>query len=200
MSWDEVSMRVIKMVAREILGPLSCLFNCCMREGHYPAFFKVAQVVPVFKSEDPTEFSNYRPISLLPVLSQVFERVLQGRLLEFLDRQGVVTPGQYGFRSGHSMVMAVLDMVERVMEVWRKKNVALGIFIDFKKAFDTVDHGILLAKLEHYGVRGEALGLLGSYLGGRSQYVVYNGGIREERGRVRGPAGLSFGAPVIPSL
>jgi hypothetical protein len=103
-------------------------------------------VVPVFKSEDPTEFSNYRPISLLPVLLQVFERVLQGRLLEFLDRQEEVIPGQYGFRSGHSTTMAVVDMVERVREAWREKNVALGVFID-KKAFDTVDHRILLSKL-----------------------------------------------------
>jgi retron-type reverse transcriptase len=96
---------------------------------------------------------------VLPVLSQVSERVLQGRLLEFLDHQGVVIPGQYGFRSGHSTAMAVL---ERVREAWRKKNVTLGVFMDLKKEFDTVDHRLLLAKLEHYGVRGEALGLLES--------------------------------------
>jgi hypothetical protein len=147
MGWSEVSLQVIKTVAREISGPLSHLFNCCMRGRHYPAFFKVAQVVPVFKSEDPTEFSNYRPISVLPVFLQVFERVLQGRLLEFLNRQVVVIPGQYGFRSRHSTAMAVLDMVERVREAWRNKNVALGVFLDLKKAFDTVDHRILLAKL-----------------------------------------------------
>jgi retron-type reverse transcriptase len=88
-----------------------------------------------------------------------------------------ITPGQYGFRSGHSTAMAVVDMVERVREAWRKKNVALGFFIDLKKAFDTVDHRILLSKLEHYGVRGEVLRLLGSYLKDRSQYVEYNGGI-----------------------
>jgi hypothetical protein len=121
MGWDEVSLRVIKTVAREISGSLSCLFKCCMR-GVTPAFFKVARVVPVFRSEDPTEFSNYRPISVLPVLSQVFERVLQGRLLQFLDKKEVVIPGQYGFRSGHSTAM-----VERVRKAWRKKNFALGV-------------------------------------------------------------------------
>jgi hypothetical protein len=73
--------------------------------------------------------------------------------------------------------MSCLDMVERVSEAWRKKNVVLGVFIDLKKPYDTVDHRILLAKLEHYGVRGEVLGLLGSYLRDMSQYVVYNGGI-----------------------
>jgi hypothetical protein len=135
----------------------------------------IANIRPVFKSEDPTKFSNYRPISVLPVLSQVFERVLQVRRLEFLDLQGVINPGQYGFRAGHSTAMAVQDMVERVRGAWDSKRATLGVFIDLKKAFNTVDHGILLAKLEHYGVRGEVLGLLGSYLEGRFQNVVYNG-------------------------
>jgi hypothetical protein len=98
------------------------------------------------------------------------------RLLEFLDVQGVINPGQYGFRAGHSTAMAVQDMVERVRGAWNSRRAALGVFIDLKKAFNTVDHGILLAKLEHYGVRGDVLGLLGSYLEGSFQYVVYNGG------------------------
>jgi hypothetical protein len=87
-------------------------------------------VVPVFKSEDPTEFSNYRPVFVLPVLLQVFEKILQGRLLEFLDHEEVIIPGQYGFRFRHFTAMAVVDMVERVREAWRKKNVALGVFIE----------------------------------------------------------------------
>jgi retron-type reverse transcriptase len=107
----------------------------------------------------------------------------------------VVIPAQYGFRSGHSTAMAVLDMVERVREAWRKQNVALGVFIDLKKAFDTVDHRILLANLEHYGVRGEALGLLGSYLRDRSQYVVYNGG---ESGRCGVECGVPQGSVLGP--
>ena len=117
------------------------------------------------------------------------------RLAGFLDRNRVIIPGQYGFRSGHSTAMAVLDMVERVRGAWGRGNAALGVFIDLKKAFDTVDHGLLLAKLEHYGVRGGALGLLGSYLGGRSQYVVYGG---HESGRASVEGGAPQGSVLGP--
>ena len=184
MGWDGVSPRVIRGVARELSGSLSRLFNCCMRGGFYPACFKVARVVPVFKGGDPTEFSNYRPVSVLPVLSQLFERVLQKRLVAFFDRHRVIVPGQYGFRAGHSTSMAVLDMVERVRGAWEKGDVSLGVFIDLKKAFDTVDHQLLLGKLEHYGVRGQTLELLRSYLEGRAQYVQY-GGFESESGQVK---------------
>ena len=181
--WDGVSPRVIKAVAYELAGPLSRLFNSCMREGHYPGSFKVARVVPVFKAEDPTQFSNYRPVSVLPVLSQVFERVLYKRLTKFLDKHKVIIPGQFGFRTGHSTTMAISDMVEKVRAAWASKEVALGVFIDLKKAFDTVDHEILLQKMEHYGIRGVANKLIKSYLRDRTQYVQY-GGYESERGVV----------------
>ena len=186
--WDTISPRVIKGVAGELAGSLSRLYNCCMREGYYPTCFKVARVVPVFKGEDPTEFSNYRPVSVLPVLSQIFEKVIRTRLIRFLDDKKIIITGQYGFRAGHSTAMAVLDMIEKVRDAWGQGNVALGVLIDLKKAFDTVDHSILLAKLEHYGIRGKAYKLMESYLEDRTQYVLYDGYESE-----RGP--LSCGVP-----
>ena len=166
----------------ELAGPLSRLYNCCIREGYHPSCFKVARVVPVFKADDPTKYSNYRPVSVLPVLSQIFERLLKARLTD-TNKHKVIIPGQYGFRKGHSTAMAVLDMVEKIRAAWTEKNVALGVFIDLKKAYDTVDHDILLAKLEHYGIRGNTLQLLESYLKDRTQYVSY-GGFESERGLV----------------
>ena len=108
----------------------------------------------------------------------------------------MVNPELYGFREGHSITMAILDMVERVRAVWGKKNVTLGVFIDLKKAFDTVNLRVLLEKLEHYGVRDEAHGLLASYLQGREQYVVYGGGVESKRNKVEG--GVPQGSVLEP--
>ena len=172
---DGVSPAVLRYICREVSAPLSRLLNVCLEVGYFPDFLKLARVTPVFKSGDPTEFGNYRPISVLSAFSKIFERVIQGRILGFLKRQGTILGSQYGFRRGHSTYMAVLDMVEKIREAWEKGEHCLGIFIDFKKAFDTVDHQILLSKMEHLGIRGVPLELIRSYLKNREQYVVFNG-------------------------
>ena len=97
------------------------------------------------------------------------------RLLSFFKKGGHILGSQYGFRSGHSTDMAILDMVERILKAWEDGDHCLGVFIDFRKAFDTVDHCILLSKLEHLGIRGSSLELLRSYLSNRNQYVIFNG-------------------------
>ena len=95
----------------------------------------------------------------------------------------IITSGQYGFRAGHSTDLAITDMVEKIRAAWGEGEVSLGVFLDLKKAFDTVDHQILLSKMEHLGLRGRALDLIRSYLGGRAQYVCY-GGFESDRGSV----------------
>ena len=172
---DGIAPSVVWCAASAVSVPLSGLINACIESGHFPDFMKVARVTPVFKADDPTQFGNYRPISVLPVFSKVFERIIQDRVLRYLKREGLFIPSQYGFRRGHSTDMAILDMVENIRAAWEKGESCLGIFIDFRKAFDTVDHGILLAKLEHIGIRGAPLELFRSYLNSRRQYVVFNG-------------------------
>ena len=172
---DDFSPSVLCWISKEISTPLSGLINACLEVGFFPDFLKVARITPVFKSGDPTQFGNYRPISVLSVISKIFERVIQGRLLGFLKEQGHILNSQYGFRRGHSTYMAILDMVENIRKAWEDGEHCLGIFIDFKKAFDTVDHSILLGKLYHLGIRGLPLELIRSYFSNRRQYVVFNG-------------------------
>ena len=118
--------------------------------------------------------ARYHPVSVLPVLSQIFERLIKVRLVHFLDEHKVINPGQYGFRAGHSTAMAILDMVEKVRAAWAEGDAALGVFIDLKKAFETIPFDHLLTKLEFYGVNGTALNWFKSYLYGRQQCVEIN--------------------------
>ena len=120
----------------------------------------LAPLYSVFKDGDPSQFGNYRPISVLSVISKVFEKVIQERLLCFFKKQGSLLVSQYGFRRGHSTYMAILDMVENIRQAWEDGEHCLGVFIDFRKAFDTVDHSILIGKLEHLGIRGVPLELI----------------------------------------
>ena len=158
-------------MAYELSIPLSKLINKCLEAGYFPDFLKTARITPVFKTGDPTQFGNYRPISVLSVISKIFERVIQARLSGFLVKQGLIFEGQYGFRRGHSTSMAITDLVERIHTAWQNGLHSIGIFIDLRKAFDTVDHSILIAKLENFGIRGTVLQLFKSYLENRKQFV-----------------------------
>ena len=149
---------------------------------------------PIFKQGDPSDLGNYRPISVLPAFSKIFERIIQKRTVSFLNRQGSILGTQYGFRRAHSTYMAIMDMVENVRQSWENNEHCLGIFIDFKKAFDTVNHGILITKLEHNGIRGQPLNLIINYLEKRQQYVAFRGAESTQREiRVGVPQGSILG-------
>ena len=141
----------------------------------FPDKLKVAKVISLFKKGNPELPSNYRPISLLPVFSKIFEKLMYRRLYKFLDIHKVLYSLQFGFQENHSIDHALVSLTEAVRNTLDNKRLGCGIFIDLQKAFDTVNHRILLSKLEHYGVRGCALEWFKSYLSDRKQYVSVNG-------------------------
>ena len=173
--WDTVSAKVVKHTYTSFKKPLCHIINMSFNSGIFPSELKVARVIPLFKSGDAACFSNYRPVSVLPVLSKIFERLLYSRLLTFINENNVLYAFQFGFRALHSPNLALLLLVDKISKALEEGDYVLGLFLDFSKAFDTVNHDILFRKLEFYGIRGTPLKLFTSYLCGRSQYVEYNG-------------------------
>ena len=173
--YDNISVSIIKKVIPYLAGPLSELINKSFETGIVPERLKIARVCPVFKSGDSSDFTNYRPISVLPSLSKIFEKIVHNRLMTYLDKHSILITNQFGFRRNSDSSLAVVDMVDRITEQLDANCHSLGLFIDLSKAFDTLDHTILIDKLEFYGIRGIALNWFKSYLKNRSQYVDYNG-------------------------
>ena len=150
---------------------LSKIVNASFQQGIFPQSLKVAKVVPIHKEGSKTDVSNYRPISLLSCFSKIFEKIMHNRILGFLDKNELLCDTQYGFRPGRSCEQALLNANNHILDALSKKQIALLLLIDFSKAFDVVEHSILLHKLQHYGIRGPALNWLETYLSERKQFV-----------------------------
>ena len=156
----------------EIISPtIADLFNQSIELGCFPMCLKTSRVVPIYKKDDPRLPSNYRPISTLPVLSKLFERLMYVRVAKFLDRVGILSDNQFGFRTGRGTTDAILEIYENAYGAVDKSEVFATILLDFSKAFDTVKHDILIDKLELMGIRGSCRDWFESYLSGREQYV-----------------------------
>ena len=154
-----------------IADTLSRIINISFEMGRFPERLKYAKICPIYKNGAANEFSNYRPISVLPSFSKIFEKIVHERLYNYLMRCNILSDAQYGFRSKHSAYMALIDMYDKVTKSIDDRQATLGVFIDLQKAFDTVNFEILLKKLEHYGIRGMPLEWFNSYLTNRQQSV-----------------------------
>ena len=172
---NSIPIKLLKIIGSSVSQFLALLVNQSFQSGFFPDKLKIAKVISLFKKGNPEIPSNYRPISLLPIFSKIFEKLMYRRLYRFLEIHKVLYSLQFGFQENHSIDHALVSFTEAVRNTLDNKRLGCGIFIDLQKAFDTVNHRILLSKLEHYGVRGCALEWFGSYLSDRKQYVSVNG-------------------------
>ena len=168
---DGIPACVIKWCATILTPLLTNIFNDFVTEGVYPSACKTAIVTALPKKGDPMNRDNYRSISVLTQLNKVFEKLLHGRMVDFLEENNILCKTQFGFRKGHSTSHAITCLNEKLIENLEKQKVSAVLFMDLKSAFDTVNHKILLEKLEHIGFRGCFLNLISSYLSGRKQYI-----------------------------
>ena len=147
--------------------PLVHICNLSQQQGIFPDELKIANVLSLFKACDPFVFNNYRPVSSLCVSSKVYEKVMYNRLIAFLDNFDILFENQFGFRKLHSSYMALMVLTDKLIRSLENGEFVIGVYLDFSKAFDTVDHEIPLSKLSHYGIRGDCLNWFQSYLSNR---------------------------------
>lgn len=168
---DKITTDILKNTAEFIATPITFVINRAIEMGQYPDVLKKSIVVPLYKSGDRSLCSNYRPISISPVISKIFEKVLKVRITKFLDKYGLISDQQYGFRAGRSTQNAIAYLTGKIYKAIDDKIPTICVFIDLAKAFDTVSHHELLLSLERIGFRGESLKLMESYLSHRLQAV-----------------------------
>lgn len=178
---DDINIKIIKECRDEISPFLKYIINESFKEGSFPKHLQIAKVVPIFKKGDASMHTNYRPISVLPSFSKIFEKVVVVRLMDYLNQHTLLTDSQYGFRPKRSTELALHHLSQCIYTALDTKVYQLTVFCDLTKAFDTIPHFILLQKLLVYGIRGPAFKWFQSYLSQRKQYVVYGNKTSSQR-------------------
>jgi len=170
--YDEISTRILKLSAPYIISPLIYICNAILNTGIFPDKLKYAIIKPIFKKGDDQDITNYRPISLLTSFLNVIEKLIYARLLDHIITNSILVNEQYGFRTRYSTEQASFSLINNILTAMNNNLKTGGIFCDFQKAFDCVNHKILLDKLEFYGTEGNFKTLIKFYLTCRYQKVV----------------------------
>ena len=170
----DIPVKLIKL-SKVIIAPILCdLINNCINKGIFPSILKIAKVIPIYKSGEKDLVSNYRPISILPHFSKIFEKILKENIVNFLNKHNVLSESQFGFQQKKSTNEALIELENYLKYQQANNQITCGIFLDLKKAFDTVDHNILKKKLKIKGIRGLSYDLISSYLANRYQFTCVN--------------------------
>ena len=172
---DGLSDKLLKSIENIIVKSLTLITNQCIETGVFPDKLKIAKVVPLYKKDDETLIENYRPVSILPAISKVIEKIMFRQIYEYFTINNLFYKSQYGFRQKHSTEFAAYELLDRDICELDKGKTHFCVFLDLSKAFDTINHSILLHKLNYYGFRRGGLNLLNSYLWNRKQYVQFGG-------------------------
>ena len=173
--YDQISPLLIKDNVDNFVQPLLMIYNLSLTTGKVPVGMKVAKVIPLFKKGDRSIMTNYRPISLLSVFVKILEKLIYSRVMNFLKKYSVLYKYQFGFRKGYSTNLALIDIIDAINMSLDNDEYVVGIFCDLQKAFDTVNHEILLSKLNNYGIRGTLHAWFADYLKNRKQVITING-------------------------
>ena len=185
---DNLPPEMLKDAALTLAEPLTYVINRSLTDSTVPSKLKVAKVLPLFKSGTKTLMDNYRPISILPAISKILERVAYDQLSDFLESIDLITSSQYGFRRRCNTELAVACFTDRIRLAMDQGKLTGAVIIDLQRAFDTVEYSVLLSNLPFYGVAGNEVMWIKSYLSGRFQYVHYHN-VKSQLQRVK------FGVP-----
>ena len=194
---NNIPVFIYKHLASEISHIISDLFNLSIESGYFPISLKTATIIPIFKANDRYLAKNYRPISLIHILSKIYEKLMKTRMTSFIELHGLVSENQFGFRGGRSTVDAVLEFTNECVDAMDDGAHTVAVLLDLKKAFDTVNHAVLLMKMERMGFRGIFLDWIRSYLSDRRIVVNVGGALSREEII---PIGLPQGNVLSPLL
>ena len=179
-------MKLLKCIAINIITPLSYLINLSLETGIVPAILKISRIIPLFKKGDTTLFTNYRPISLTSQFLKIVEKVFYVCFYSFLNHFNILSNSQFGFRKNLNTTHAIFNLQTQICNSFRNNKIGAAIFIDLKKAFDTVNHDILFSKLENIGIRGISLKWIKSYFTNRYQTVNFKNYLSDQIGVPQG--------------